>query len=101
METRHLEGNPDDNRLSKIKWGTPQENHQDKIRHGRATILRGEKRATSKLTEKEVVEIRQRYKGPNHRFRKIGPTSKELAIEYGVSDHLIRLIVSGKAWTHV
>lgn len=34
MITRHLEGDPTDNRLGMIVYGTPQENSQDKLRHG-------------------------------------------------------------------
>lgn len=34
METRHLDGNPKNNRLENICWGTPVENAADKKRHG-------------------------------------------------------------------
>ena len=36
---RHLNGNPEDNRLQNLTWGTPAENMQDRIRHGRNTEL--------------------------------------------------------------
>lgn len=35
MECRHLDGNPSNNCLSNLKWGTNFENMQDKIKHGR------------------------------------------------------------------
>lgn len=34
MITRHLNGNPGDNRLKNLAYGTHYENHQDRIRHG-------------------------------------------------------------------
>lgn len=35
METRHLSGDPGDNRLVNLRWGTPAENNLDTVRHGR------------------------------------------------------------------
>lgn len=32
--TRHLDGNPGNNRLSNLAWGTPTENEADKRKHG-------------------------------------------------------------------
>ncbi len=34
METRHLDGNPANNRLENLKWGTLLENVADAVRHG-------------------------------------------------------------------
>ena len=37
---RHLDGNPANNTLANLAWGTPAENTQDMIRHGRHVNLR-------------------------------------------------------------
>lgn len=33
-EVRHLDGNPENNRLENLRYGTPSENAADKLRHG-------------------------------------------------------------------
>jgi hypothetical protein len=54
----------------------------------------GTKNSAAKLTEKQVLEIRERwptYKG----------TQKELAAEYGVTQSRIWYIVNRKHWKHI
>lgn len=38
MECRHLNGEPDDNRLDNLAWGTRKQNAADRKRHGRAAL---------------------------------------------------------------
>lgn len=52
----------------------------------------GEKMGMSKLTEKQVIEIRKKYPDQN------GP---ELAKEYGVGHAMIYAIIKRKNWTHI
>src|SRR5215468_1964479 len=59
-ECRHLDGNPANNRVSNLCWGTPKENAQDTQRHGRLRPKRGEQHPLRKLTDAEVMEIRER-----------------------------------------
>lgn len=35
MHSLHRNGNPSDNRLANLRWGTPSENRYDTVRHGR------------------------------------------------------------------
>ena len=86
---RHLNGNPLDNRLENICWGTQKENIQDSIRHGTAVFLRcGEDSPGAKLSNKAVEEIRSLYK--------LGINSKELSKRYDVSVRHIKDIVNYK-----
>lgn len=72
--------------------GTPKENTQDmreKKRHPH-----GEKTTKSKLTDKGVLDIRQRYAQGNI-------TLLELAKEYGLTRSTIGYAVKGATWKHV
>lgn len=89
MECRHLDGNPKNNNVGNLKWGTRRENEADKILHG--TSNRGSRNGNAKLTERDVSEIRARYSAGRI-------TQQALAVEYGVSDSGICQIITGKAW---
>ena len=88
---RHLDGDPSNNHRSNLQWGTQKENLEDRKRHG--TMLWGDKVGTSKLTEKDVLDIRKR--------RKEGHSMKDLAEEFGVEPNTISRITTGKRWSHI
>lgn len=69
--------------------GTHQDNVRDRVERGRSA--RGNLNGRSKLTELDVIEIR------NSRDR----SSVELGREYGVDPKAIRSIWQGKTWTHI
>jgi len=52
MQTRHLKNDKLNNRLDNLKWGTLQEQVEDRKKHG--STPKGNKHHRSKLTEKEV-----------------------------------------------
>jgi hypothetical protein len=87
-EVRHLDGNPSNNRLDNLDWGTKAENEADKIKHG--TLLRGTANPASKLTEADVLVIRASSK------RQV-----DLAQIYGVSQPIISAVRLRKIWKHV
>lgn len=76
--------------------GTNADNSRDKVEKGRASRLKGEDNGRAILTEKDVRQIRKRYKKYS---RTDGADA--LAREYGVSSLPIHLIVTGRGWTHV
>lgn len=90
QESRHLNGNPADNRLRNLVWGTRVENAGDKQLHG--TQRRGEQTRAAKLTEAQVLEIRRRVNSE---------TLRALAAEYGVSHTAIRRAANGIKWAHL
>lgn len=91
METRHLDGDPSNNNIKNLRWGTGEENCQDRCLHGTAPV--GERNGQAKLRKKDVAEIRKRYTVGNE-------THRSLAREFGVSHQNINDIVRGKLWNH-
>ena len=93
-ECCHGNGNPADNRLENLRWGTKTENLMDAVRHG--TFGLGEDHHKAKLTEEDVRSIRLLYK------RRIpGHGAESVAKQFGVCPNNIRAIVQGKTWRHV
>jgi hypothetical protein len=72
--------------------GTILENTKDMVRKGRAS--KGIQRPTSVLTEKQVIEIRERYKLG-------GYTHRALSKEYGLTHSNIHSIINRITWRHI
>lgn len=96
MECRHLNGNPMDNQLDNLKWGTKSENTQDSLRHGthRSVNQSGEKNTNAKISNQKRRLIIYQYSTGLF-------TQSELARMYGLSPATILDLVSGKAWPHI
>ena len=78
-----------------LREGTNQENINDKVSRNRQSRLNGETNGNSKLTETQVLEIREKY------ANREDFTQKALAAEYGVDERTIFRIVHNISWTHV
>ena len=90
QECRHLDGNPLNNQIANLTWGTPSENAADKRRH--QTQLRGEQVPQAILTEAAVRDIRDRLGSE---------TRTALAAEYGVARSTLDDVATGRSWGHV
>ena len=88
MEACHNNGDPFDNRLENLRWDTARNNQLDRAKHG--TSNRGERCGAAKLTEAQVRLIRMDSR-----------LQREIAAEYGVKEHTISRIKSGKRWAHL
>lgn len=92
MECRHMDGNPKNNRLDNLCWGTHRENIQDRTRAG--TTACGERQGRSVLKEQDVHIIR--YLDKTRLFR-----YEDLAFQFGVSISTIWQVVKGITWNHL
>ena len=86
-QAAHWDGDPSNNRLDNLRWATPKENAEDRIRHG--TWAHGERVNTCKLTREQVDEIRRRL---------VSDTRKDLSVEFGVAWSTINCIAKGRSW---
>lgn len=89
-EVGHVFGNKQDNRAVSLKWETRLENMQHAFRTGLITSIKGEDSKSSKLTEKEVLEIRAS-----------SLSQKELAKIYNCDPSNIRRINLRLTWKHI
>ena len=92
MECRHLDGNPQNPKLSNLQWGTDKENSADKKIHG--TEKCGEERYGAKLTEQDVLAIREMWANRSH-------TQLQMAAMFGIGGTQIHSIVHRRKWKHV
>lgn len=97
-ECRHLNGDPTDNKVVNLAWGTRQENADDRVLHNTNTC--GSRSGMAKLTEKEVVRIKRRWLKVKD-TRTYFNFSVEAADKFDVSHGTIDAILRGKTWNHV
>ena len=91
MITRHINGNPADNCIGNLAYGTFAENAADAKRHG--TFQQGATHSSAKLTVDEVLDIRARCSERE--------AQKSIAGRYGVSQTTVSHIVLRKTWNHL
>ncbi len=93
----HKDGNPLNNNVENLYWGTAKENSADTLRHGRAGRggTKGEKHPMSKLTKFQVQRIRL--------MKEISPNleQKNIAKMFKVNDSCVSKILHGDAWSHI
>lgn len=88
QECRHLNGDPSDNQLCNLKWGTKTEQWEDMILHKVAPL--GARSGHSKLSEEQIRAIRT-----DKRRQRV------IAAEYGVHQVTIHKIKCRKTWAHL
>ena len=93
LECRHLDGNPTNNFLGNLCWGTHSENMLDRTRHGTNWNNRGMKCPTAKLTDSQVLEIRH--------LAHQGITQKKIGEIFDIDQSHVSHIVNFLCWQHL
>lgn len=94
QQCRHLDGDPTNNRLDNLCWGTPKENCADRERHG--THVKGSDSYRAVLTEKEIPIIRYLLMTNTKRG-----TLSAIAREYRIATAGIKSVQIKETWHHI
>jgi hypothetical protein len=93
LQVNHKDGNKKNNSLSNLEYVTASQNSLHAYGIGLQISQKGENHGRHKLTEKEVLEIKE--------LNKKGEQNRTLAKKYNISIRTIRRIVSNTTWKHI
>ena len=93
-EINHRNGNKFDNTIGNLEWFSRSENMKHAHDNRLAIAKKGEEQWYSKLTDEEVIEIKELLKISDI-------TQKQIAELYGVSQSNISIIKCDKGWKHI
>jgi len=91
MQALHWDDDQTNNYWKNLRWGTPKDNGNDKIRNG--TAASGSINGAAKLSDWVVLSARQDYKN--------GMTLHQLVEKYRVTMTPMWAAVTGKSWKHL
>jgi hypothetical protein len=94
LVVNHKDGNKSNNAVNNLEWRTDSQNMKHAYRIGLIPILQGSKHGMSKLTEKQVIEIRDKFTNEN-------VIPKNIAKVYGVTPTTIMSIINRITWKHI
>ena len=90
-ECCHINGDPADNRVGNLRWGTSRENAEDQISHGK--MVRGSDNGKSKLTGSDIPIIRKLLNN--------GFSLASIGRRFNVTFQCIQAVRDGVTWKHI
>ena len=91
----HIDGNGLNNALDNLEYCTPQENHNHAREVLGVSFIRiGEINGMSKLSNKDVLKIRELYETGKY-------SQKELGAKFGICQSVTSSIVRKEIWRHI
>lgn len=92
-EINHIDGNKENNYYKNLEWVTHKENMEHASKNKLFNDRRGSLNGRTKLTEKDVLKIRDLYLNGTHK--------SELKEKYNITTKSIENIVNYKTWKHI
>lgn len=90
-DVMHLDDNKRNNKMSNLRWGSPQDNSDDKVSKGRQTL--GSRNKHAILMESDVLKI--------VKLLKAGSLGIDIARQFCISTGTISNIKTGYSWSHL
>ena len=96
VQINHIDGNKENNHISNLEWCNNKQNIKHALDNGKLVIRKGEKVKSSKLTEDEVLFIKENF---INRDKNFGCCA--LAKKFNVKHSTISDIINNKQWKHI
>jgi len=90
MQTNHINGNKNDNSVQNLEYVTPSQNMQHAFASGLKAALRGSDNGNSKLSEEQVLEIKNELSN--------GKSIREIALNVNISKSSVFSIKHRISW---
>lgn len=90
---RHLDGDPANNVIENLCWGTYEENMLDMVRHGNAGKSKGETNGNSKWKEEDALFI--------HNELLNGKTEADIYKNTKYPKHFVNDVARGRTWSYI